>query len=951
MEPAQHSDVRARPERALLERDEELAKLREAVAGALAGDGRLVLIEGSAGIGKSSLLAESRAIASGAGMRVLAARAGEHEAEFAFGVVRQLFEQPLANASAEERSELLAGAAALVESLFAAVQPASPAPAESAFAIQHGLYWLAANTADLQPTCLVVDDLHWADGPSLHWLAYLVRRVEGLPLLVVAATRPPEQGRDPALLAELLADPAALIIQPAPLTLGSIAELTRSRLGREPAEEFSAAVALATGGNPLFVGALVDTIAQEGLEPTAAEARTVLGLGPRAISRAVSVRLARMPPDAAATARAAAILGDGSELRHVAALAELDLVAAGRAASRLERVDLLRAADPIEFFHPVVRSAVYDTIDAGTRIALHRRAAEILAASGAPPEQAAGHLVQVAPAGDASVVRALRVAAERALASGAYRTAVDYLRRALAEPPDGAEQFDVLLELGLAERRIGAPEAIGRLEAAMGLAPSQAERARAGLECGRTLYYGNRFADAITILCEASDALVDGDPDLEERFTAEIISAARWVANYYPLAADRLARIDETRLHGGGGSAQLLAALAIDEAVRCGSREQATRQARQALAMGVLQDEDAIGYQHAVNALFMAGEIDEALASYEVSARRARQQGDPFALSNLLGFLAYVRLRIGHLLDAEADLREGLELSSAAGAGSMAFVWHAGTLADVLIERGELAEAAALVGSAQLDEQPAENMQLIFLRAARGKLRLLAHEPDGALVDFRTIIDGSLAAAAVNPVWTPARSLAGLALHNLGRDDEAVALIEEELEFARGWGVASGIAVALRTLGLVTGGPDGLANLDEAVELLRPTTARLEYARTLVEYGAALRRSNRRSEARERLHEGAEVAHRLAALALVEQANEELAATGARPRKVVQTGLETLTASERRVAQLAADDMSNKEIAQALFVTVKTVEVHLSSVYRKLEIGSRRQLAAALTAT
>lgn len=92
------------------------------------------------------------------------------------------------------------------------------------------------------------------------------------------------------------------------------------------------------------------------------------------------------------------------------------------------------------------------------------------------------------------------------------------------------------------------------------------------------------------------------------------------------------------------------------------------------------------------------------------------------------------------------------------------------------------------------------------------------------------------------------------------------------------------------------------------------------------------------------------MAHRLGALALVAQANDELAATGARPRKVVQTGLETLTASERRVAQLAAGDMSNKDIAQALFVTVKTVELHLSSVYRKLEISSRRQLASTLAA-
>ena len=941
--------IRAGPARPLLERDAELAALQAAVAAARAGEGRLVVLEGSAGIGKSSLLAESRAIASGAGMRVLGARAGEHEAEFAFGVVRQLFEQLFANASVEQRAELLAGAAGLVELLFPAVQPGpAPALADSPFAIQHGLYWLAANLAYLQPTCLIVDDLHWADGPSLHWLGYLVRRLEGLPLIVIAATRPPEQGHDPALLDELLADPAALIIQPLPLTFPSITQLIRTRLGLEPAEAFCAAVAVATGGNPLFVGALLDAIAQERLEPTGAHAKAVLGLGPRAISRAVSVRLGRLPPGSIAIARAAAILGDGSELRHAAALSELDPVIAGQAASKLVQLDLFRAADPVEFFHPVVRSAVYDTIDAGTRIVLHRRAAEILAAAGAPPERAAGHLLQVAPAGDPGVVRALRIAADRALASGAYATAVDYLRRALAEPPEGEERFEVLLELGLAERRMGAPDAVGRLEAAMHAATEPTRRARAGLEYGRTLFYANRLPDAITVLTEASDALGDDDPDLKEHFDAEIIGSARWVADYYPIAAERLAAISETELHGGGGSAQLLAALAVDEAVRCGSREQATRRARQALAMGVLQDEDAIGYQQAVNALFMAGEAEEACGAYEQAVRRARLRGDPFALSNLLGFLAYVRLRLGRLLDAEADLREGLELSRVAAVASTAFQWHAGTLAEVLIERGEREEAGALVESARLDDQPADNMQLFFLRGARGRLHLLAHEPEQALADFQTMIDVAVAGGAFNPVWIPVRSFAALSLHHLGRDAEATTLIEQELDLARVWGAPVGIAVSLRTLGLVTGAADGLAMLEEATGMLEQTTARLEHARALVEYGGALRRSKQRIKARERLREGVEIAHQIGALALVAQANDELAATGARPRKVVQTGLETLTASERRVAQLAAEDMSNKDIAQALFVTVKTVEVHLSSVYRKLEISSRRQLASTL---
>jgi DNA-binding CsgD family transcriptional regulator len=128
----------------------------------------------------------------------------------------------------------------------------------------------------------------------------------------------------------------------------------------------------------------------------------------------------------------------------------------------------------------------------------------------------------------------------------------------------------------------------------------------------------------------------------------------------------------------------------------------------------------------------------------------------------------------------------------------------------------------------------------------------------------------------------------------------------------------------------------------------RCSQARLEHARVLVDLGAALRRANRRTEARESLREGIDLAQSLGAFRLAERANDEIAATGAKPRKVFPTGLDALTASELRVAQLAAAGMSNKEVAQTLFVTIKTVETHLSGAYRKLEISSRAQLDKAL---
>jgi DNA-binding CsgD family transcriptional regulator len=177
---------------------------------------------------------------------------------------------------------------------------------------------------------------------------------------------------------------------------------------------------------------------------------------------------------------------------------------------------------------------------------------------------------------------------------------------------------------------------------------------------------------------------------------------------------------------------------------------------------------------------------------------------------------------------------------------------------------------------------------------------------------------------------------------------EALRLAESELADARRLGVLRPAGIALRTRGLVVGGEQGISDLREAVRLLAGTDAQLEHARALVELGAALRRANQRTAAREPLRSGLDLAHRCGAIRLAQRASDELRATGARPRRDVLTGLEALTASERRIAELAAEGLSNPAIAQALFITLNTVEGHLRRAYQKLSISSRSQLSAAL---
>jgi DNA-binding CsgD family transcriptional regulator len=200
----------------------------------------------------------------------------------------------------------------------------------------------------------------------------------------------------------------------------------------------------------------------------------------------------------------------------------------------------------------------------------------------------------------------------------------------------------------------------------------------------------------------------------------------------------------------------------------------------------------------------------------------------------------------------------------------------------------------------------------------------------------------------LNPGAFGWRSSAALALAALGDDAKAHALASEEVERARRWGTPRAIGVALRAAGLVEGEEAGLGLLREAVATLERSEARLEHARALTDLGAALRRRGRRSEARDPLSRGLEIARECGADALVHRAHTELWATGARPRTPVRTGLEALTPSERRVAELAAGGLSNPRIAQSLFVTVKTVEGHLRRTYAKLGIASRTELPAAL---
>ena len=938
----------------LLERETELAGVAGLID-ALPDGGRLLAIEGSPGIGKTVLLAQAKALGQESGLQVLGARGSELERSFSYGVVRQLFEPFLASLGEEERAELLSGAAALAAPLFDPAQVAVGEPTgDSSLATLHGLYWLTANLAARRPLLLALDDLHWCDLPSLRWLAYLLPRMEGLGLLVVVGLRPAEPGEDPGLLGQIVSDPLATVIRPAPLSAAAAALLLRESLSPDAEDAFCAACWKETGGNPLLLRELVHTIAAEGLAPAEANVPRLRHLAARAGSRAVALRLSPLEPQATTLAQAVAILGDDADPRQAAALADLKEQAAFEAVDALARVDVLRPQPPLAFVHPLIRAAVYETLTLLERDRGHARAARLLANAGAEPERVAAHLLRSPPAADPQAVATLRDAARRAGSRGALESAVAYLRRALEEPPPDAERAEVLLELGAAETHVSGEAAIEHLREAHALAASPVRRAEAARLLGGQLFV-LRGEEADAVLQEALDELAGADPELERFLAAGLITNGLFAPGLHRDAAQRLERVRVEPRAGTAGEKLLLSLLAYHEARAGRPAAEVVPLARKALADGTIlrADQPAIPYPVGAglvptSTVLAMADLDEVLTVYEDALAEAHRHGSTLAFGAVKVFRAFALRWRGDLGEVEAEAREALAAGEVWGATAR-FARHAAAfLADSLMEQGRLDEAAAVLAGAWPTEAPPGSTRLLFLGDSARRLRLLRGDLAGGLEEMLEAGRLFEEVGSRNPAFIAWRSPAALALLQLGRRDDAGPLAEEEVELARTWGAPRALGAALRAAGLVEGGERGLELLVEAVDVLSGAPARLEHAKARTDLGAALRRANRRSEAREQLRQGLELATICGATPLAARAERELLATGARPRRIALSGVESLTPSERRVAELAAEGPTNREIAQALFVTQRTVEVHLTSIYRKLAISSRSQLAGAL---
>jgi DNA-binding CsgD family transcriptional regulator len=922
----------------LLEREPHLAEVEAALAGAHEGRGQGLLIVGAAGIGKTSLLSLAADRCSDEGLRVRKARGDDLERGFPWGVAIQLF------GDVAGMPDVLGGAAGLTRPLFERGAPPGPGSPDP-FPLLHGLHWLTVNLSERAPLALLVDDAHWSDPESLLFLHYLLGRIDGLDLTVLVTARAgdPVDPRTAELLSRLRAHPAMRIVELSPLSDGSIHSLVTAELpGADDA--FCGAVADAVAGNPFLCREVLEAVRAQDIPLDAARLRQ---LRPEGIRDTIAVRLGRLGEDARRLAASVAVLAGSATVPLARELADLDEPSAARALDALSAAEILSAGSPLAFRHPIVGEVVRGNLDPGRLRADHLAAARALRKHGASAEEVATHVLLGGPAGEAWTIDVLREAAATAAARGAAGRAAELLTRALEEP-GGSGDAALLAELGRIEAMLGDPAALERLRSAADLAREPAERIAALAAHGQALYFAGRLAEAAGTARTILEEIPPGEGGMLEAELLMLASvAARGVPELVGAAREvlRQSRADQDGRMTPAECARRTA-LALDLVFR-GDREAAEREAELALGHEREAPPGSLPlYVLVVLALTLSylGRYREAHRVSERIVAEARARGERLNVAAGLEERQYVSWLRGDVGAVLADSEAILELSE--GRWDQASIPTRALRALALLERGEDAEAHAVLDVPEALERGLYGTWASFwLPYGRAGIAFAARDWATASAHAQLVGERLSASAIPTPDYMPWRSLAARALDRGGERERALALAEEELALGRASGSERAVGVAGAALGAILGEAELLA---DAVATLDLAGAELAAAQARVDLGVALRRLGRQREARRPLAEAVDAAGRLGSSRIADAALGELQAVGGRPRRLALTGIESLTPGQRRVAELAGKGLSNREIAEALFLTVRTVETHLTATYAKLKISSRRELVEAL---
>ncbi|CAL9375178.1 ATP-binding protein [Streptomyces sp. enrichment culture] len=877
----------------LWERDEEVAALARAVDTLCAdrsSPGSLLVLRGEAGLGKTSLLAETRRIAEQRGCTVWSARGGETLRSVPFNVVRQLLQPALVSMLPEEAREYLGDWYDIAGPALGIAEPGTRHADPQG--VCEGLTAAVRRLARRDwPLVLLIDDAHWADQETLHWLAGFAERLADLSVLVVVARRPGDvSGASARHLDAVAAAADRPVTTLSALTPAATAGLTRATLGEHADAAFCREVWAVTGGNPYETVELLAKVQDSELEPVEAHAGELRELNRSARGGGLVARLEQLGIDATRFAWAAAILGSDITVDLVARLATLNHDDAVRCAELLRSARILTVPDPaatgrtgpadLEFVHPLIATAVYNSIPDALRRAMHGIAARIVTDSGRGAAAAARHLLEVHPDDDEELVWQLREAAREHLAVGAPDAARRCLERALEEPPRPEVHAHVLYELGCATFLTAPARTIGHLRAALGMPGLDGEkRVDAVVRLSQALLHNDQMEEAVRTVEAEAARLGTGPAHLRLRavqFMWEGIHAGEALS---PGRSERLAELAATCTGRDNSERALLILRAFDAMMRGENAEVVVELCDRALVNGRLAP--GLGWtdsEWGVELLLMLTSsyaytdrldraeslCNEALRAYET----AGWSGGHLALAQ-----AYVGLchrRRGRLEAAEQSLRESLDLAERVGRGLPLHWTVTCNLVDTLLARGHVEEAWAAAERYGFAPPYPSTVVLPDLRSVRGRLLLAVGRTEEGVNELEAAQKAADARGHHNPVhvsWAVdlARALAG--------EDPARAarLAVDVRRQAERFGTDTAIGEALRVAAALETGQRAVRLAAQAVRYLESSPCQYEHAAARVEYGVLAR-------SRTDLERGLALARSCGADGLTRRALAELAA-------------------------------------------------------------------------
>jgi DNA-binding CsgD family transcriptional regulator len=903
----------------LIGRERECERIDAVLSSAQSGRATSLVLLGDAGIGKTALLDYAAGQAEERQMVVIRVRGIESEAEVAFGgllgVSRPLFQH--LDSLAEPHAKALRGALGLTSQ--------GTAPVGGRLIIAAATLSLVAAAAERRPLLVLVDDANWLDGPSGDALFFAAKRLDADAVAILFAAR--------------ILDSAGLEeVHVGGLEVGEAQEL----LGATCHPDVVRTLVEHTGGNPLALLELPRTLSEaqrQGAEPLNEPATLSEHL-----VRAFAHRVTNLGEDARRALLIAAASDTGDVPTILNALELLDLHSSSLEAA--EDNELIRLAGAVlEFQHPLVRSATYHGAAPSERRRAHRALADALA--GQDDEREAWHRAAAAFGQDERAASLLDATAERSRARAAYAVAAAAHERA-AGLGDEARRSDRLRLAADAAWHAGATARASQLidDALGGVATAEARGELVALRARMELYCGDQRR-AYRWFVEAADLVEPTNSERAAEIVADAISAGiQTGGSELATAAERLQRSRAAR----DPFVELLLGQALVMAGSFGGTATGIERLLQsvaALSGGKIVPESSFEFLAAARAYWVVGRNSEAASLAREGVWRARNGQAAGLLPQLLRILAIAEYDRGDWAGARAAAAEAAELAPELGQSSIQCAALA-LLAEVEAAVGDrdACEDHAREGS---DIAVALGLDLFRERAERalGRLQLVRGELDAAAAQLEEVASRLARSENHELNVSPLPDLVEVYVR-LGRSDEASEALAR-LESLTNPAFPGEEALFERSRGIAADDASFSAHFHRALELHESDLFPLELARTELCFGERLRRTGDRRAAREHLEEAAGAFVGLGALAWVKRADDELRATGQRLRRRGPVERDFLTPREAQIADEVAQGKSNREVAAALYLTPKTVEFHLTRIYRKLGVRSRSELVRKLS--